>query len=91
MKIDVEGHELQVLEGAAKTISQSRPWLLIEFNPSLAGTDRLGDWEVHELLIEHNYRAFLPQSWLTGASTEWLPASWSNRERYCNLLYFPNG
>jgi FkbM family methyltransferase len=30
MKIDVEGHELAVLEGAARTIAESRPALIIE-------------------------------------------------------------
>ena len=30
LKIDVEGHELEVLEGAAKTISRTRPRILVE-------------------------------------------------------------
>jgi FkbM family methyltransferase len=30
MKIDVEGHEMEVLKGAVKTIEQSRPIILIE-------------------------------------------------------------
>jgi hypothetical protein len=30
MKIDVEGHEMEVLKGAAKTIAGSRPVILIE-------------------------------------------------------------
>jgi FkbM family methyltransferase len=30
MKIDVEGHEMEVLRGAAKTIAQSRPIILVE-------------------------------------------------------------
>ncbi len=30
IKIDVEGHEVEVLHGAAKTIAQSRPVVLIE-------------------------------------------------------------
>lgn len=30
IKIDVEGHEMEVLKGAAKTIEQSRPIILIE-------------------------------------------------------------
>src|SRR5437868_5966109 len=32
VKIDVEGHELAVLEGAARTLARERPNLLIEAN-----------------------------------------------------------
>ena len=41
LKIDVEGHELQVLEGAEKTLRRTRPRILIEVRDStLAGVDR---------------------------------------------------
>jgi FkbM family methyltransferase len=40
IKIDVEGHEMEVLKGAAKTIEQSRPIVLIEVR------------NLHERLIE---------------------------------------
>lgn len=30
MKIDVEGHELEVIRGAADTISRFKPWILVE-------------------------------------------------------------
>ena len=30
MKIDVEGHELEVIEGAKETITKDKPILLIE-------------------------------------------------------------
>ncbi len=32
VKIDVEGHECEVLEGARKTVEQDRPLLFVEFN-----------------------------------------------------------
>jgi FkbM family methyltransferase len=32
IKIDVEGHECEVLEGARKTVEQDRPLLFVEFN-----------------------------------------------------------
>jgi FkbM family methyltransferase len=34
IKIDVEGHEVEVLMGAAKTIAQSRPVVLVEVRPA---------------------------------------------------------
>jgi len=34
IKIDVEGHELEVIEGAKVVIAQSRPFLLVEVNAS---------------------------------------------------------
>lgn len=42
MKIDVEGMEIEVLEGAAKTIARDRPILLVEVIKSSARD--LGDW-----------------------------------------------
>jgi FkbM family methyltransferase len=42
LKIDVEGHELQVLEGAESTLRRTRPRILIEVRDSnLAAVDRL--------------------------------------------------
>lgn len=42
LKVDVEGHELQVLEGAENTLRRTRPRILIEVRDSnLAGVDRL--------------------------------------------------
>lgn len=37
IKIDVEGHELDVLDGAAETIATQRPNILIEINHDLGG------------------------------------------------------
>ena len=37
LKIDVEGHELDVLDGAAETIARHRPNILIEINHDLGG------------------------------------------------------
>ena len=37
IKIDVEGHELSVLEGAKATLAQHRPNLMVEINDDLAG------------------------------------------------------
>lgn len=54
IKIDVEGHELAVLDGAARTIAEQRPNLLIECNddhhPGAVG--KLAAW-----LAAHDYEA----------------------------------
>jgi len=50
IKIDVEGHEAEVLRGAHATIVDHRPVILVEI-----GTDRLG--EIAELLTPLGYQA----------------------------------
>jgi len=54
IKIDVEGHELAVLDGAQKTIAAHRPNLLIECNDEHQpdATKKLAAW-----LAAHQYRA----------------------------------
>ena len=32
IKIDVEGHELQVIKGALQSLTKNKPWLIIELN-----------------------------------------------------------
>ena len=49
LKIDVEGMELEVLDGATATIARDRPVLLVEVIKS--GAAGLGDW-----LAAHDYR-----------------------------------
>lgn len=58
MKIDVEGGEASVLEGAQEIITTWHPWLVVEFNAELAGVARLDDWNVHRVLLEQGYRAW---------------------------------
>ncbi len=79
IKIDVEGHELQVLQGAREALAQ-RPWIVIEFNKLHVEARRLGDWPVHELLAGLGY----------GVSTlggERLDADWAPEFSYANVLY----
>jgi FkbM family methyltransferase len=54
IKVDVEGHELAVLEGAVRTIAEQRPNLLIECNDDHQprAVERLGAW-----LAAHDYEA----------------------------------
>lgn len=54
IKIDVEGHELSVLDGATATLAEHRPNLLIECNAEHQhdGPNRLRSW-----LADHDYDA----------------------------------
>jgi FkbM family methyltransferase len=79
IKIDVEGHELQVLRGARETLAQ-RPWIVVEFNKQHAGARRLGEWPVHEHLSALGYRAGTVDG-------EALDAEWTSRFGYANILY----
>jgi|TARA_B110000285_G_scaffold7936_1_gene8156 FkbM family methyltransferase len=49
LKIDVEGHELQALEGAKETITQHKPMILIEIH------DFTEDNEVHKFIKDLGY------------------------------------
>lgn len=59
IKVDVEGHEPQVLVGAAQTIQRWRPMILIEdweqeYGDMLNGYERVGSWPEHQTYL---YRA----------------------------------
>ena len=50
IKIDVEGHEFEVLQGACRTIAKSKPTLIIEIK-------RNRFEKVHDLLVSYGYVA----------------------------------
>ena len=58
IKIDVDGHELQVLNGAAETIKRCRPVIYIE-NEIDAKREELVAW-----FIDHGYRCFWHRPYL---------------------------
>jgi FkbM family methyltransferase len=61
IKIDVEGCEIKVLNGAEKTINTHRPKMVIEVNSeALARQDAKPD-DIYEWLEEHQYRASIMQ------------------------------
>jgi FkbM family methyltransferase len=62
MKIDVEGHEFEVLEGAYDTISRYRPTILIEVKD-----DNLN--RVREFFTKINYRMTKLEDWIHETST----------------------
>jgi len=55
MKIDVEGHELQVVKGSIKTISALKPWLVIELNNSFHEIQNIAQWETFQILTGIGY------------------------------------
>lgn len=88
IKIDVEGHELQVLEGASDLITKYRPWLCLEFNALMSQTPRLGDWPVHQFLAKLNYCAYPLVDSNSGASIRGAVLSDDFcQSGYSNLLY----
>ena len=56
IKIDVEGHEYEVLKGACDTINACKPWLVVELNSHYACTTSVRDWEAGRLLFEIGYK-----------------------------------
>lgn len=88
-KIDVEGSELEVVEGARGLLERERPWLCVEFNTLLAGTTTLEEWPVHRILCEAGYRAVPVSSAMIGNVHETIPSGWRARG-YVNLFYFPS-
>ncbi len=58
IKIDVEGHEMNVLLGAAETIQKYRPVLLMELHPSLIGRFSSNLRELLDWLLKRGYVGF---------------------------------
>ena len=83
IKMDTEGHELACLEGAARTLRESSPWLIIEFNTMLLNSPILKDWEVFRFLAPFGYRPFIYSG--PREATE-ITDSFTT-SRYCNILF----
>ena len=68
VKFDIEGGELQALEGMARVLSDGRPYLLLELHgPEAAG-------EVRQRLLAARYRLHL----MRAGYPEWRPGSWKD-------------
>lgn len=55
IKIDVEGHELSVLQGASLTIARCRPHIFLEFEPDHACDDGASAKKILEMLAKWDY------------------------------------
>lgn len=58
MKVDVEGHELEVFQAALKTIGDMRPAIVFEFAPSLAQRAGRGLADLAQLISPDSEYAF---------------------------------
>lgn len=65
VKIDVEGAELEVLRGARRVLSESRPVVVFEHDLDTATAYGTGPLDIHALLVgELGYRISLMERWL---------------------------
>lgn len=58
IKIDVEGFEWPVLQGAEKTIAKFRPHIVFEYNDEYAARGGGDAKRLSEFLVKHRYRPF---------------------------------
>jgi FkbM family methyltransferase len=89
VKLDVEGHEVEALEGAERILANGRARLIVEINPAgltAAGTsvDRL--WDL--LSRTHRCDAVLHQD---GSVSSSVPSDWptAGEEQTLNALWYP--
>jgi FkbM family methyltransferase len=67
IKVDVEGAELGVLRGAARTIGRWRPYVLFEHGRGAADYYGTTPQMIYDLLVgEYGLQISLPQAWLAG-------------------------
>jgi len=85
IKIDVEGAELFVLQGAIKTIRNSRPIIFAEMLRKHAATFNYHPNDIIDLLAEENYRCFYS---LNGRLVEFFRMDERTREK--NFFFMHN-
>lgn len=88
IKVDVEGSELPVIQGAAETIKSHRPILLCELN---SGACRLSGYDVTDLyraIVAFGYRGY---HFRKGKWTCFEEARLADRDFYENVIFIPDG
>jgi len=90
VKLDVEGWEAKVLDGAAGTIGERRPHLMLEWNSGHGETDELAD-RIRHLVKDVGYDAFLIDRTRIAGSGKLVSVPSTTREwpDLCNLLLAP--
>lgn len=78
LKIDAEGHELQVLQGAETIITTFQPMILYE---NISG-GKLASTDVNEFLIQHGYKLFTYNPLLR----QLLPLDTANKVQPLNII-----
>ena len=60
IKIDVEGHEMEVVKGMKSTIDEAMPVVILEINPN---TQKLAKYNLNELLkFFEKYKCYIPKN-----------------------------
>jgi FkbM family methyltransferase len=90
IKIDVEGGEMHVLEGAVRTLSQSHPVIVFEFG--IGGSDVYGTTpeKIYSFFDTRKYKVFLLEKFLNGRealNVEGLSDQFYNKRNYYFVAY----
>lgn len=90
VKLDVEGWEAKVLDGARATIQELRPYLMLEWNPGHDETVELEE-RLHRLRAEGGYDTFLIDRSRFAGKGVLVPPPRTTLEwpSLCNLLLVP--
>lgn len=92
LKIDVEGHEAHVLDGAEEILKNDRPFVVIEINPELLAPAGHTPFDVLKRLESKGYRLHRVEEragLLSGGRIELLPIDARADLGFCDVLATP--
>jgi FkbM family methyltransferase len=67
VKVDVEGHELNILNGALNLIAKNKTIFMLEINHGALSQSDLGFKDIFEFFVERSYKVF----WIYSHSADW--------------------